>query len=143
MRAQTELTQAIDEGSTGRVRDLLAAGCDPNGFDAFGESPLAVAAMRHDLEVLELLVQYGADIRLANVEGWTALHFAVDHAVDSAIQGGDRPGEERIAAIEWLMRNGAIASAMSADDSSPIDIARAYRSNRVLNALDGSAINGD
>jgi uncharacterized protein len=143
MRFQTELTEAIDEGAIGRVRDLLAAGCDPNGFDAFGESPLAVAAMRNELEVLKLLLQYGADIRLANVEGWTALHFAVDHAIDSAIQGGDRPGEECVASIDWLMQNGADASAKSADGSSPIDIARTYRSDRVLNTLEGSTFKDD
>ncbi len=77
MPLQTELNQAIDEGSINRVRDLLAAGCDPNGLDAFGESPLAVAAMCNGLDCLELLVQHGADITLANAEGWTALHFGL------------------------------------------------------------------
>ena len=136
MSFQTELTQAVDEGSTSRVRELLAAGCDPNEFDAFGESPLCVAAMRNELGLLELLVQNGSDVRLANAKGWTALHFAVDHAIDAAIQGGDRPGEERTEAIDWLVRNGADVSAKSADGSSPIDIAKSYRSNRVLISLD-------
>jgi len=135
MPFQTELTQAIDEGSLSRVRDLLAAGCDPNEFDDFGESPLSVAAMRNELGMLDLLVKRGAVVRLANANGWTPLHFAVDHAIDAAIQGGDRPGEERTEAIEWLVRNGADVEAESTDGASPIGIAKSYRSDRVLVSL--------
>jgi len=128
----------IEAGSVQCVRALLAAGSDPNEVAGSGESPLAVAAMNNDLVLLELLFQHGAAINGANGRGWTALHFAVDHAIDSAIQGGAQPGDEHIEAIDWLVQNGADVQAQAVDGTRPTDIAKDYGSERVLSALGGS-----
>ncbi|PTT86900.1 hypothetical protein DBR42_12780 [Pelomonas sp. HMWF004] len=133
-----ELTRVIALGSVERARDLLAAGCDPNRMDASGEFPLAVAAVANNVELLELLSQHGAAIDGFDDLGWTALHFAVDYAIDAAIKGGGRPGDERIEAIEaieWLVRNGADVKAQAVDGTRPTDIATEYGSERVLGAL--------
>jgi len=142
LNSQTELTRMIDAGTVEGVRALLSAGSDPNEVDGSGESPVAVAAMANSIELLELLFRHGAAINGVNSMGWTALHFAVDHVIDTTIQSGARPGDERIEAIEWLVRNGADVRAQAVDGTRPTDISKDYGSERVMGAL-GVSCAGD
>jgi ankyrin repeat protein len=89
------LMKAIDDRQITEVRRLLEAGVDANAMDEEGQSPLMAAACANDLKALDLLLQYGADVRRAYADGWTALHMAVDFSIDSTIQrvedSGDTP----------------------------------------------------
>jgi ankyrin repeat protein len=80
------LMKAIDDGQITEVRRLLEAGVDANAMDEEGQSPLMAAACANDLKALDLLLQYGADVRRAYADGRTALHMAVDFSIDSTIQ---------------------------------------------------------
>ena len=72
----------------GIMKLFLDKGLDPNVRDCRGETPLTYGAKSCakgiSMDVVELLVQYGADIDAADVNGITALHIAsslFDHGV--------------------------------------------------------------
>lgn len=71
-----------------------------NCIDKKGNNPLfyAIANIRVDKEIIELLLRQGADVRNANVEGVTALHSAIER-----LRGKD--------VIELLIHYGADLSA--------------------------------
>ena len=46
-------------------------------FSADGQTALHQCCRVGNLELVKLLVSYGADVRLATRDGWTALHIAV------------------------------------------------------------------
>ena len=131
------LMKAIDDGQITEVRRLLEAGVDANAMDEEGQSPLMAAACANDVKALDLLLQYGADVRQAYVEGWTALHMAVDFSIDSTIQRGGAPGDEPLDAIRWLLAHGADVSAKTDRGETAVDFARAYRSGWVERVLLG------
>jgi len=78
--AQEIAVQALAKKDVNKLRDLLAADLDVNAQDASGKTLLmeAVSWGGGDgiLEVLELLIEYGADIDLADNNGHTALWYA-------------------------------------------------------------------
>jgi ankyrin repeat protein len=57
------LDDAIHNGTAAEVRQLLAAGADPNGVEEAGDvTPLMSAASRGDLDIVQALVEAGADV---------------------------------------------------------------------------------
>ena len=66
-------------GDIQKVKDLLQQGSDVNATDAFGRTPLMLAAMGNSQELINLLLEYGADINAKDFStGKTALQFAKD-----------------------------------------------------------------
>lgn len=66
-------------GNIQKVKDLLEQGSDVNATDAFGRTPLMLAAMGNSQELINLLLEYGADINAKDFStGKTALQFAKD-----------------------------------------------------------------
>ena len=63
-----ELTRLLNGTITGTV--------NVNVFDGDGQTPLHQSVLVGNLELVKLLVQFGADVRLANRDGWNALHIA-------------------------------------------------------------------
>ncbi len=65
-------------GRIERIRELLAAGADPNWSNEHGDGETALhAAARAGCErCLSDLLEFGADPEAGNREGWTALHLA-------------------------------------------------------------------
>src|SRR5436309_1747364 len=98
-RAFESLCDAIENGTVANVRQLLAAGADPNEIEEAGDvTPLMFAAIRGDLEIITALVDAGANVnamaegvngpedefefldeafQLAELHGMTALVYAV------------------------------------------------------------------
>lgn len=83
------LVYAIYHGPLSLVRELLAAGADPDGSDGDGFPPLIAAltcaepapgaATRSDVrEMVELLLDHGADIGQRGVNDYTPLHLAAE-----------------------------------------------------------------
>jgi ankyrin repeat protein len=63
-----------------QMRELLAAGVDPDGYDNAGNAPLHIAVMRDDLQLIEILLDAGAEIdRPRTGAGDTPLLEAVQH----------------------------------------------------------------
>ncbi|PWU05522.1 MAG: hypothetical protein C5B51_14245 [Terriglobia bacterium] len=64
--------------SIGMVEKLLAAGANPNLVAANGESPLMAASRSGKLEIVQALLEHGADVNAKeNVRGQNALMWAV------------------------------------------------------------------
>ena len=133
------LVKFLDAGRLMEVKQLLESGVDPNGRNSVGERPIMIAACNNDLDALDLLLQFGAEVNRAYEQGWTALHEAVDCSIDSTIQGGGSPGDEPLESILWLVAHGADLNAKTERGETPLDIARSYRSIRVEQALGSAA----
>ena len=74
--APSTLHGAALVGDLGAVRERIAAGADVNARDAYGSTPLVIAATFGHAGAVEALVDAGASLDLTNAEGSTALHAA-------------------------------------------------------------------
>uniref|UniRef100_A0A8C4Y6P3 Protein phosphatase 1 regulatory subunit n=2 Tax=Gopherus evgoodei TaxID=1825980 RepID=A0A8C4Y6P3_9SAUR len=80
-----------------------------NGTNADGISALHQACIDENLEVVQFLVENGADVNQADNEGWTPLHVAASC------------GYKEIA--QYLLAHGAQVAAVNSDGEIPLDIA--------------------
>lgn len=71
-----ELIEASRDGKLDKVKTLIAAGALPNGADALGERPLAVAVAGEHVELARLLLQRGASPNVKSAKGLTPLGMA-------------------------------------------------------------------
>ncbi|XP_077620964.1 ankyrin repeat domain-containing protein 66 [Crocuta crocuta] len=114
MADMTKLHQAVAAGDYSSVKKILKKGlCDPNykDVDWNDRTPLHWAAIKGHLEVMQLLLEYGARPCLVTDVGWTPAHFAAEsghvnvlkmlHALHAAIDAPDFFGDtpKRIAQI--------------------------------------------
>jgi ankyrin repeat protein len=82
---QLALADAVRNDDATQMRELLAAGVDPDGYDAAGNAPLHIAALQNNLQLIEILLDAGADIdRPRTGAGDTPLLEAVQHHRDDA-----------------------------------------------------------
>ena len=56
----------------------LAAGCDINARDSYGNTPLMLETIYHHRECCRLLLQRGADARIRTDTGRTTVHYAAE-----------------------------------------------------------------
>ncbi len=70
------LENAIREENKEKVELLLRAGTDAN-INMHGQTPLVTAVLFYNLEVTELLIDYGADINAESNDGMNALSTAM------------------------------------------------------------------
>jgi CubicO group peptidase (beta-lactamase class C family) len=70
------LHMAVLTGNLDAIRAHIAAGSDLNQRDAFGSTPLIVAATFGRTAAARALIEGGADLNLAGADGGTALHTA-------------------------------------------------------------------
>ena len=66
---------AAQSGNVLVVRELLAAGADPNIPGIYGMTALLYAAMDGDVRVIRELLAWGANPTLADDRGRTPLHY--------------------------------------------------------------------
>ena len=69
----TPLMWAVYEDDVAEVERLLAAGADLSIANAYGVTPMSLAAEVANSEILELLLAAGSDVESPNAEGQTAL----------------------------------------------------------------------
>lgn len=64
------------QGNAEAVRQHIEAGSDPDAKDAFGSTPLVIAATFGRTAVAKALIEAGADLHITNNTGSTPLHTA-------------------------------------------------------------------
>lgn len=108
------------------IRKLLELGADPNYEDQAG-FPSIIAALSSErpdkLEIIELLLSFGADLQQAGFNGYTPLHHAA--------------AANDIKSIDFLMSKGADPQARTnVDDfATPLEEAEILRRNDAVKAL--------
>lgn len=74
------INQILRSGDTSLLLKLLSdedvGNINVNVFDREGMTPLHKSVMDGNFELVKLLVEVGADVRLASRDGWSALHIA-------------------------------------------------------------------
>lgn len=69
--------QAVKRGDVRTVRDLLAAGTDPDARDRYGQTGLMLAAYAGHRKVVEALIEAGARLDVVAKFGMSALMMAI------------------------------------------------------------------
>ena len=110
-KGETPLIFAIDKGHTSTVRLLLESGAS---FSHYSEGPncLHLAVTRLNFELINLLLQYNADVNARGPTGATSLHYAAE--------GGN------VAAIESILAAGVDIDAADNSGYSAIHFAALY-----------------
>ena len=75
---ETALQRAVQWSDCARMRVLLAHHADPNIATDGGFTPLAAAAQDGNLEAVKLLLSHGARVETKDVDGETALIYAIE-----------------------------------------------------------------
>lgn len=125
---RTALHQAAADGDTGKVRELLASGADPDVrvqskedySSEWGNRPLHYAARKDHKRVVEMLLSAGAEVNAANDRGVTPTHRAVQIGGDS---------------LELLLRWGADVGARDERGRAPLHWASTYPRLEVIERL--------
>jgi ankyrin repeat protein len=142
-QATYNLRRAVHDGDPAGVEAALQAGADPNANAVQGTPLLFVAVERFDEPTVRLLLRHGADpncrydgtrkgVRVRR--GDTPLHRAMDRNADADFPSyADAATELRV--IDLLVDAGADTSALSRDDRTPKEFARAVGSRAALRHL--------
>ena len=113
------LILAIKEPSLKAAQALVnAPKIDLNLLNGNGESPLMLAALKGELDLVEKMVKKGADV---NKTGWTPLHYAASNG--------------HSAVIRLLLENYAYIDAESPNGSTPLMLASMYGSPESVKLL--------
>lgn len=98
---------AIFEGDIDRVRSILNNGIDIEAKNCDGDTPfLTCCTYRPLIEIMNLLVDYGADIDARNINGESSLSIAVNR--------------KKIAVIDFLLNKNAEINVVSDDGQTPL-----------------------
>lgn len=118
-KGQIGLVLAMQEHSLKAARALLARpATDIDALNGSGESALMMAALKGDIEGMQLLLGRGAKV---NQAGWSAIHYAAT-------------GPEA-KAVALLLERGAAIDARSPNDSTPLMMAAQYGSEDSVTLL--------
>lgn len=117
------LVAAVSKGDHELIQQRLAPATDLNAPDAkFGVPPLNWAAMRGDVETLQLLIERGVDVNSRNRDGSTTL-------LSAAFLG-------RARAAEFLISQGADTQARNLSNQTPLDATQVdWETTRFLASL--------
>ncbi|XP_066466777.1 notch-regulated ankyrin repeat-containing protein [Tiliqua scincoides] len=78
--SQRVFQEAVRRGNAQELQALLQSTVggevNVNCFGPEGQTALHQSVIAGNLELVKLLVKFGADVRLANRDGWSALHIA-------------------------------------------------------------------
>lgn len=131
-----QIFTAAAVGDIEYLKDVLSTGIDINIKSETGWTLLIYAVENDRNEMVEFLINNGADVNFQSSGGWTPLHQAVDLSIDGTIQSGRKQGEEPIDMIKFLLEKGAEVDKKDNRGVSPIDIAKSYKSEKIIEFLE-------
>ncbi|KAK6632983.1 hypothetical protein RUM43_012726 [Polyplax serrata] len=105
-KGETQLHLACKKKDFKWMKDLIAAGANPNAKDNAGWSPLHDSVFSGNVAVIEFLLENGANVNLPGLENTTALHEAI------------AKGNKRI--VEVLLKYGADVNMMNIHRETPM-----------------------
>lgn len=76
---QKDFLHAVRDGNKAELQRLLETKdhkFNINVYDTEGQTALHQSCIDGNFELVKLLVKFGADVKLANRDGWNALHIA-------------------------------------------------------------------
>lgn len=107
LELNTQLLDAVENGETQKVKELLEYGADADyRTSEYYDTPLMLAARKGRTEIVKLLLEYGADINESKLlnSGKSALIVAADYGFTDI--------------VEILLENGADPNVLDAEKSS-------------------------
>ncbi len=120
-----EYFSAITDNDINKVRELASSGVkqiiSKMDDDHFGSYPIHVAAKLGNLEIVQCLVEHGADVHVTGNYGETPLHSAVY--------------ELHIDVARFLLTHGADIDALDDNEFSPLRAVSRYTSPEALKVL--------
>lgn len=119
------LHDAAKAGDMAALEALLGEGCDVNGRDARGITPLGVAVGFNRLPVVKALLAAKAGVGLTDGKGNTALHYAAGY------------GRKDAAAL--LLEAGAVLDAANSDGQTPVQVAETNREMHMVAYLSAAS----
>ncbi|KAJ3179709.1 SH3 and multiple ankyrin repeat domains protein 2 [Gaertneriomyces sp. JEL0708] len=108
-KKQKKFAEDVQRGNIEKVKEKGARGLDPNFWTESLETPLSIAVMNNDRDMITSLVENGAilDYRLSKKDGWkTPLHMAAQ--------------SNKIGALQALIQFGAWVNAPDALNLTPL-----------------------
>ena len=126
---QQNLVWYSQEGDFNKVELLLIAGANPNicwtnseaKSDVYGLHNTCLYGKGDKHKMVELLLEYGADINLKDKDGYTALHLAIkDNQPDM---------------VKLLIENGADVNILTKDNRNPLFIAEKKQNEGIIELL--------
>jgi len=112
-----------DQGPDFETEFPELSSCNIDGRDNEGRTPLHIAAMGHRSDIIEALVQAGADVRLATPDGSTPLHIIM------------KEGGLLADCTEHLLDVGAEVDARDNERNTPLHLAAAVTEHSLQQAL--------
>jgi ankyrin repeat protein len=92
------------------VPKMLDIGWDPDVANEGKVTPLMIASLKHDVDVVNQLLTDGANVNAQNIYGATALHYALS----------DELSEKGMAVLRLLLKNGADIDAQDNKGYTPL-----------------------
>ena len=133
------LHEAVVIGDSEKVRQILTPEFEINQKDSSGMTALQLAVREQNMEIIELLVDSGADVNLPSTRFlFTPLHisirtsfamskFLIDHGADINQKNSEGASPLHIAAragnnemVEFLIANGADVNSEDSEDYTPL-----------------------
>lgn len=88
-KKQKKFIEDVQKGNVDKVREKCTQGLDPNFWTEAEETPLSIAVLNNDIEMISALVENGAflDYRVGGKDAWKApLHLAAASNKPAAVQ---------------------------------------------------------
>ncbi len=131
-KGNTALDMAVKEKQMQSIRLLLAYGADPNISGNI--TPLAKALRLENIEIVQLLLESGADVNRQNAFGWSVMHLAAHQ-----LEKGERTF------YELLLKHNPNMNVQNYKKQTPFMIAVKYDTSRSIANLikQGADINAE